>query len=146
MDKTLYVRFQKEVISVFDPSQFQVNEVWIAFKLNDAPVVTEADGDFNVLALMDAASCMILGTEFVRADLSEPSQLESKRLLKGGHSHKQQFPKKLFIPTNQAADLLNVEAERNKIVVVRVPEEQLLSFIGEAREGFQQHVSGDRVQ
>lgn len=131
---------------MFDPSQFQVNEAWIAFKLNDAPVVTEKNGDFNVLALMDAASCMILGTEFVRADSSEPSQLESKRLLKGGQSHKQQFPKKLFIPTNQSADLLRVEAERNKIFVVRVPEELLLIFIGEAREGFQQHVSEGRVQ
>ncbi len=131
---------------MFDPSQFQVNEVWIAFKLNDAPVITEVDGDFNVLALMDAASCMILSTEFVRIDSSEPSQLESKRLLKGGQSHKQQFPKKLFIPTNQVADLLSVEAERNKIFVVRVPEEQLLVFIGEAREGFQQHVSGGRIQ
>jgi hypothetical protein len=131
---------------VFNPSQFQINEAWIAFKLNDAPVVTEVDGDFNVFALMDAASCMILGTEFVRAGSSEPSQLESKRLLKGGHSHKQQFPKKLFIPTNQAADLLSVEAERNNIFVDRVPEDQLLIFIGEAREGFQQHVSGGRVQ
>ena len=131
---------------MFDPSQFQVNEAWIAFKLNDAPVVTEVDGDFNVLALMDAASCMILGTEFVRADSSEPSHLESKRLLKGGYSHKQQFPKKLFIPTNQAADLLSVEAERNKIIVVRVPEELLLIFIGEAREGCHQQVSGDSVQ
>jgi len=131
---------------VLDPSQFHVNEAWIAFRLNDAPVVTEADGDFNVLALMDAASCMILGTEFIRTDSSEPSQLESKRLLKAGHSHKQQFPKKLFIPTDQAADLLSGEAERNNIFVDRVPEDQLLIFIGEAREGFQQHVSGGRVQ
>ncbi len=131
---------------MFHPNQFQVNEAWIAFKLNDAPVLTEVDGDFNVLALMDAASCMILGTEFVGAGVLEPSQLESKRLLKCGHSHKQQFPKKLFIPTNQAADLLSVEAERNNIFVIRVPEEQLLIFIGEARECFQQHVSGNRVQ
>lgn len=131
---------------MFDPSQFQVNEAWIAFKLNDAPVVTEADGDFNVIALMDAASCMILGAEFIRTDSSEPSQLESNRLLKSGYSHKQQFPRKLFIPINQAADLLSIEAERNKISVDRVPEDQLLIFIGEAREGFQHHVSGGRIQ
>ena len=131
---------------MFDPSQFQVNEAWIAFKLNDAPVVTKVDGDLNVFALMDAASCMILGTEFVSAGSLEPSQLESKRLLKGGYSHKQQFPKKLFIPTNQAADLLSIEAERNKIFVDRASEEQLLIFIGEAREGFHQHVNGGRVQ
>lgn len=39
------------------PKQFQVNEAWIVFKLNDAPIQTEADGDFNVFALMDAANC-----------------------------------------------------------------------------------------
>lgn len=142
----LSVRYQRKVRLMIHPSQFQVNEAWIAFKLNDAPVVTEVDGDFNVLALMDAASCMILGTEFVRAVSAEPSKLESKRLLKCGHSHKQQFPKKLFIPTNQVADLLSAEAERNKISVDRVPEDHLLIFIGEAREGFMQHVSGGRCQ
>lgn len=131
---------------MFDPSQFQVNEAWILFKLNDAPVITEADGDFNVLALMDAASCMIIGTEFVHADSSELSQLESKRLLKSGQSKKQQFPKKLFISANQVADLLSTEAERNNIYVVRIPKEQLFVFISQAREGFQQHVSRGRVQ
>ncbi len=49
------------------PNQFQPNETWIAFKLNDAPVFTGADGDFNVLALMDAASCFILSTELFPA-------------------------------------------------------------------------------
>ncbi|MCY1381805.1 hypothetical protein D9M69_697600 [compost metagenome] len=50
------------------PNQFTVNEAWIAFRLNDAPIQTDADGAFNCLALMDAASCFILGTEFVPAD------------------------------------------------------------------------------
>ncbi len=139
-------RFQQEIVLALKPSHFQVNEAWIAFKLNDAPVSTEADGDFNVIALMDAASCFILSTEFVRANSAELSQLESKRLLKGGHSHKQRFPKKLFVPTDQAADILSTEAERNGISVVHVPEEELLVFIGEARQGFQEHVSGTRVQ
>ena len=131
---------------MLEPSQFQVNEAWIAFRLNEAPVSTEADGDFNVLALMDAASCYILGTEFIRIESSEPSQLESIRLLKGGQSHKQKYPKTLFIPTNQEAGILSAEAERHGINVVRIPEEQLLVFIGEARQGFQEHVSGGKVQ
>ena len=131
---------------MLEPSQFQVNEAWIAFRLNDAPVSTEADGDFNVLALMDAASCYMLGTEFIRTESSEPSQLESIRLLKGGQSHKQQYPGSLFIPTNQQAGILCAEAERHGIKVVRIPEEQLLVFIGEARQGFQEHVSGGKVQ
>lgn len=128
------------------PSQFQVNEVWILFKLNDAPIATEADGDFNVLALMDAASCFILGTGFIRTDSTELSQLESKRLLIAGQSHKQQFPKKLIIPTNQSADILSAEAERQGITVVRALEEELSVFIREAREGFQEHVGGGSLQ
>ena len=128
------------------PNQFQVNEAWIVFKLNDAPVSTEEDGDFNVLALMDAASCYILGTEFVPAESTEPSQLEWRRILKGGQSHKGQLPKTLLIPDNQVADILVREAERLEIVVVRLPETQLSVFIDEAREGYQEHVSGGRVQ
>ncbi len=128
------------------PNNFQANEAWIAFRLNEAPIITEADGDFNVIALMDAASCIILGVEFVPATSSEPSEIEAKRLLKSGQSHKQQLPKTLLIPANQEADIISIEAERNGISVARVPEDQLLVFIGEAREGFKAHMGGGSVQ
>lgn len=128
------------------PSEFQVNEAWIVFRLNEAPISTEADGDFNVIALMDAASCFILGAEFVSVTSSEPSEMEVKRLLNRGKSHKQQLPKTLYIPESLAADVLCTEAERDGIAVIRVPEEQLLVFIGEAREGLKEHIGGGSVQ
>lgn len=128
------------------PNQFQVNEAWIAFKLNDAPVSTESDGDFNVIAIMDAASCFILGTEFIPAGSPELSQMDAKRLLKSGQSHKQQLPKTLFIPTEQLANLLSTEAERQGITVVRVSEVELLVFVGEAREGFRERLGGGGAQ
>lgn len=128
------------------PSQFQVDEAWIVFKINEGPIFTKADGDFNVIGLMDAASCFMLGAEFVPATSVEPSELESKRLLKRGQSHNQQLPGTLYIPDNQVADILSTEAERNGIAVVRVPESQLLVFIGEAREGFKQRVGGGSIQ
>ena len=55
------------------PHQFEVNEAWIAFRLNGTPVRTERDGDFNCIALMDAASCFILGLEFIPATSAEPT-------------------------------------------------------------------------
>lgn len=118
------------------PNQFHVDEAWIVFKLNDAPLPAGSDGDFNFIALMDAASCYILGSALVPASATEPSEMEAKRLLKKGKAHKQQFPKKLFIPSDQPANLLTVEAERQGITVIRVPEDQLLLFIAEAREDF----------
>ncbi len=120
------------------PSQFQVNEAWIVFTLNDEPIHTESDGDFNYLALMDAASCFILGSEPVPTSAAEPSKMEAKRLLKQGKSHKNQLPKTLFIPAGQEARELASEAQRQGITVVRVPDDQLLAFIGEACEGFRE--------
>ena len=128
------------------PNQFHVNEAWIAFKLNDAPIATGADGDFNFIALMDAASCFILSSTPIPASAAEPSKMEARRLLKAGQTHKQQLPKTIFIPRAQSANILAAEAERQGITVVRVPEDQLLLFIGEAREGFRERFGGGSTQ
>lgn len=122
------------------PNQFYVNEAWIVFQLNDAPIRTESDGDLNFIALMDAASCFILSSAIVPASAPEPSKLEARRLLEEAEAHKQQFPRTLFIPRNQPANLLTVEAERQGITVIRVGEDELLPFIAEAREAFRENL------
>ena len=128
------------------PNQFKVNETWIAFKLNDAPIITDRDGDFNMIALMDAASCFILSTLSVSAMAEQLTELESKELLEKGWIHKQELPKTLIIPNHQVANLLQIEAESQGITVVRVPEDQLMLFIGEARTGFKEHLGGSGMQ
>ena len=124
------------------PNQFQVNEAWIAFKLNDTPIDTEQDGSFNCICLMDAASCFILGNTFVPTNESEPSKLEARRLLKKGWTHHKKFPTTLFVPTHQFQTNLPVEAESQGIAVVPIHESQLLAFIGDARQGFREHIEG----
>ena len=128
------------------PNQFKVNEAWIAFKLNDAPIITDRDGDFNMIALMDAASCFILSTLSVSAMAVQLTELESKELLEKGWIHKQDLPKTLIIPNHQVVNLLQIEAESQGITVVRVPEDQLMLFIGEARTGFKEHLGGSGMQ
>jgi hypothetical protein len=118
------------------PKQFEVNEAWIAFRLNNAPIRTERDGDFNCIALMDAGSCFILGSEFIPVTVSEPTRAQFRRLLKDARRHKQQLPKTLFVPREDVGDQVTLEATQQSIDVVRVPERELLIFIGEAREGF----------
>jgi len=127
---------------VLHPNQFQVDEAWIVFKLNDEPIHTDLDGDLNLLALMDAASCFILSSVQVTVMVAEPTQMESKRLLKEGKAHKMQLPKTLFVPTELPAQFLVAEAERVGIEVIRVEEYQLMVFIGEAREAFREYFSG----
>jgi hypothetical protein len=131
---------------VLHPSQFPVNETWIAFKLNDAPIETGADGDFNLIALMDAASCFILSSGLVPSGQAGPSNIEVKRLLKQASAHKKKLPKTLYIPVELAAANLEAEAEKQKISVVSIAEDQLLVFIGEARDGFKERLGGGSVQ
>ena len=128
------------------PTQFYVNEAWIIFKLNDAPLSTESDGDFDLIALMDAASCFILGTATLATSSAEISQLEAKRLLKKGQSHKKQLPSKLFIPGALLASRFAAEAERLKLAIQRVAEVELEVFIGEARESFKERFGGGGAQ
>jgi hypothetical protein len=118
------------------PNQFEVNEAWIAFRLNSVPIRTERDGDFNCIALMDAASCYILGSEFVPVSDAEPTRAQFRRMLKDAKRHKQQLPQTLFVAREDVADRLALEAVQHRIDVVRVPESELLIFIGDAREGF----------
>ena len=128
------------------PNQFHVNEAWIVFKLNDAPLATEADGDFNLLALMDAASCFMLGTTTISTSSPELSQMEAKRFLKNGQSHKKQLPMKIFIPDTLLAGQFATEAQRLKIGIQRIPGTELNVFIGEARESFKQRFGGGSTQ
>lgn len=120
------------------PNQFTVNDAWIAFRLNDAPIVTEQDGDVDCLALMDAASCYILGMDMYSALARGPSVQEARRLLQQGQGRAGTLPQKLLVVEGQVADALRQEAARLKIEVVTVPEGELLVFIGDARDGFKE--------
>jgi hypothetical protein len=128
------------------PNQFTVNEAWIAFKVNASPIRTERDGDFNLIALMDAASCFLLGSTLVPVEAAEPSKVAVRTLLKEAKAHKRQLPKTLFVPEDQFSRILPAEAARQGIAVVRVPEERLLVFIGDARASFEEHLGGGGVE
>lgn len=127
------------------PSQFYVNEAWIAFQLNTVPVRTDLDGDFNCMSLMDAASCFMLSSTLIPvADKTEPSELESRRLFKQAWAHHETYPVRLILPDGQFATHLAKAARKLKIQVINMPEVDLLPLIGEAREGFEEFLqSGD---
>lgn len=121
------------------PDQFNVNEAWLVFKVNRAPLHTEVDGDFNCIVLMDCASCFILSNESARIDDSEPSKAAVRRLFDVAEAHKHELPRTLFVPTGQFAERIPKEAERRGIAVVRVPEDQLVVYIEDARDAFAEY-------
>lgn len=125
------------------PNQFEVGDAWVAFRLNDRPIVTIEDGSFNCVSIMDAASCYIFGAEMVpSSEKGEMSQYHARRLLQAARSKSERFPLTLFVPEGQCYGTLTAEAERKSITVVSVPQDQLLAFTGEAISGYREHMQG----
>jgi hypothetical protein len=124
------------------PKQFAVNEAWIAFRLNSSPIRTRKDGDFDCIALMDAASCFILASDLFQLANDRSESIAIRRLFAKAKSHKQTFPKTLFVPQGDAAEVLVEEATRQNVQVVSVPESEVLMLIGEARQEFAERFEG----
>jgi len=124
------------------PKNYRVNQAWMVFKLNDVPLHTKKDGDFNCFVLMDAASCYIVSSAMISVTEVELSLMESKRMLKQGQAEKNELPQELFVPNELCAEEFVAEAERQGIKVVRLPEAQLHVYTEEAREAFRQHFGG----
>jgi len=129
-----------------DPSQFSPNDAWILFRLNDAPIVTEQDGDFDVLCLMDAASCYILGNDFVPIiDDADPVPIAA-RLLSSAQEKAGCYPKKLVVSDEFESGEFEPIAKSFDAELVSYGEEDLAPFVSEAKEGFLAHVGGGRRQ
>jgi len=62
------------------------------------------------------------------------SKLEARHLLAQARKYKGELPKTLFIAAGCPAQHLEREAEHRKVAIARVPEDQLVPFIREARE------------
>jgi len=129
-----------------EPSDFSQNEAWLFFRLNEAPVMTEADGDFNAMAIMDVATGMIFGMELSQVSLPGLPEFLSRKLLADAEGQSGSRPQKLFIASEYDADDLANVAKAMGIKVERVPARDLSDITREAREGFAAHVSGGRVQ
>lgn len=110
--------------------------------MNVAAVLTEEDGAFNCVALMDAASCFIFHMVMIPAEKTEPSKMEARRLLKKGWEFKRRYPKTLFVPIGRFLNVLPAEAERQGIAVVPVQASQLRIFIGDAQQDFKRNFQG----
>ena len=128
------------------PGDYSLNEAWIVFRLNDAPVETEQDGDFNVVCVMDAASCYILGNEFVSTGVASVPKAVAERLIEAGRAQANVLPRILLLSSEFGSAQFTKLAKSSGMKAERVPDKELVAFISEAREGFREHLGIGRVQ
>ncbi len=123
-----------------NPQQYVPNEAWILFQLNEDPVQTISDGDVIVPAIMDVASGLIHGMEFLPSGTEQLSEFESKTLLNSAEAKVGVRPKYLFVDATHRHDRLKRAA--TALGIKTVPEEgkNLDVITEEARTGFVAHV------
>jgi len=129
-----------------DPHEYGQNEAWLLFRLNDAPVRTESDGDFNVMAIMDVGTGLILGMEFDGVLEEELSEFASRKLLASAESEAGGRPQRFFVDSEQKVAQLIAAASAMGLEVIPESASNLNPMTQEAREGFAAHVSGARRQ
>lgn len=128
-----------------ESAEFSHNEAWLLFQLNDAPVQTASDGDFNAFAIMEVASGMIFGMELVQIAESEISETQSRQLLASAEKQAGSRPRRLFVEAGREAGMLSDVATSMDIHIERVSADDLAPITQEARQGFAEHVSGSRT-
>jgi hypothetical protein len=131
---------------MLEPGQFVFNETWVVFRLNDAPVTTQADGDFDVICLMDAASGYIVGNEFVPAGTGSTPHSAIAALIQTARSKSTSIASTLLLSAELGVAGSDALAARFGMEIRVVDDSALLPFVSEARQGFRAHVAGGRMQ
>ena len=122
-----------------DTQRYAENEAWLLFQLNEEPVRTQSDGDLNIFCLMDLATGLIVGTEFLSARSEEPTALEFTGLFGSAKSKAGELPKYLFLDADRNLGQVAKAATSIGVKVMAESASDLEPITQEAREGFAAH-------
>ena len=125
------------------PKNLAVNEVWLAFRATQAPVLIE-DEPHHIYIVQDAGSMYILGNAFAPAVADSPSAGDAALVLTQAWQSKRAWPKKLLIPGKMSKDNGFVAAAQlNKVPVEFIAESELSLYIDDVRSSYEEFTSRD---
>ena len=119
------------------PRDFQVNQTWLAYRINSAPINVDHK-EIDLYVLQDAASMFLFGNVFATAGTDFPEITQVEKLLSSAHAKRDQWPTELLLPGNPRKDNSFVIAAGQQGVKVRsVPESQLSFYIKDTQEAYE---------
>ena len=125
-----------------EPAHYAQNEAWLLFRLTETPVHTVEDGDFEVFALLDVATGLMLGMEFVEASAPEPSALQSRRLLGSAAEAAGRLPERIYLDADAGLEAFSAALAAMSIEACPESAAALAPLTQEARDGFRAHMGG----
>ena len=124
---------------MLSPSDFEVDEAWVLFRLNESPIHEGDERNFDVITLMDAASGSERHRELLPLATKESWDAQARRLLEIAISlNKKRLPRVILTTKGVLADFIRFEAERLGIRVKPVPQYELRELTAERRRAFAQ--------
>lgn len=118
------------------PDDFEVNEAWIAVRVNDSYMLVQGE-PYDVYVLMDAASTFVFGHALSKAEDGAPPRRDVEALFKTAWKAKRQWPEKLVVPEDDPAEsVFRMQAEKNELVFETVPLSELAPIVGPLKESF----------
>lgn len=121
---------------MLEPSDFEVNEAWIAFRANDSFLLVKNE-PYDVYILMDAASTYVFGHVLSKTVDGSPNDRDVAALLREAWSAKHQWAKQLIVPEGSLAEgVFKNQAEKNGLAFSAVPFAELLAILTPLKESF----------
>ena len=118
------------------PDQFDINEAWIALRVNEAFLFVK-DEPYDIYVLMDAASAYVLGHVLSRVVDEAPLEKDVEELFEKAYGAKNQWAKRLIITENSIAeDVFKTQAEKSGLSIEIIPLSDLEPIVGPLKESF----------
>ena len=118
------------------PDQFDVNEAWIAIRVNEGFIFVK-DDPYDIFVLLDAASAYVLGFVLSSVVDESPDAKEVEKLFKEAWEVKHQWARKLIVTDDSIAnDVFISEAKKHGFEIEIVETSCLAPIVGPLKEGF----------
>jgi len=118
------------------PDQFQVNETWIAIRVNERFLFVQNE-PYDIYLLLDAASCYVFGHAISSVVAEKPEARDVKKLFQTAFQTKNQWAENLILTGNTPADdVFRMVAEQNGLSVQIKDKSDLEPIIGPLEESF----------
>jgi hypothetical protein len=126
------------------PREFEVNQTWLAFRMNRLPVLVAGE-ELDIFVLQDAASMFIFGSAFASPGADCPPRKEVTGVFEQAWSRMQQWPQELVLPGRLFSKNTFAAVARSHGIAVRSVAEARMSFyITDVQSSFEEHSAQQR--
>ena len=123
------------------PGDFQVNQTWLAYRINQTPLRIEGR-PIDLYVLQDAASMFLFGNAFAPHGADFPDQKEVEKLMTSAYERRSEWPSELVLPgTYRSENSFIKVAKKHGIAVRSVPESQMSFYIKDTQEAYEEFFS-----